>query len=188
MAGDVFRASSPDSCANSARYCVVQTRETRARVIGCMRNRRKQAWTNRMTLSTDITLPANIQPVFPSRCVVCGEESSDTAKISADAQGFIVSFFVPLMSLLGRKKIEFPICPECKPRFFRQRWIRSLICWSIIIVVVFVALPYFQGWNRSVTKLAVLGIGIAAVVPQLIFEVFFPRWFDITASKETVDY
>jgi len=42
--------------------------------------------------------------------------------------------------------------------------------------------------NRSVTKLAILAIAIAAIVPHVIFEVFFPRWFDVTASKRTTSY
>jgi len=141
-----------------------------------------------MPLSTDITLPAEVQPVFPDRCVVCDCETIKRSKIAVDTQNGLLSFFVPIMSLFEWKKIEFPVCEDCSGKFFRQRWFRTLVCWTIIGIVVFVTLPYFQGLNRSITKLAILAIALAAIIPHMIFEVFFPRWFDVTASKQTTQY
>ncbi len=141
-----------------------------------------------MSFSTDITLPAHLEPVFPDSCVVCQQNTRDRGKIMADTNSFWSSFFIPLVALFGWKRIEFPLCRGCRTRFYRQRWVRSAVCWAVLIVVVFVAMPYFQGWNRLVTKLAVLAIAIAALAPQILFMVFFPPWFDVTASKKTTAY
>ena len=141
-----------------------------------------------MPLSTDITLPAEVEPVFPDRCVVCDCESRKRAKIAVDTQNVLLSFFVPILSMFGWKKIEFPVCEACNGEFFRQRWIRSIICWSIICVVVFVTLPYFKGMNHLFAKLSVIASGLAAIIPHIVFEVFFPRWFDVTASKHETKY
>jgi hypothetical protein len=141
-----------------------------------------------MPLSTDITLPAEIEPIYPDRCVVCDGETTNRIRISVGTQSPLLSFLVPIMSLFGWKKIAFPTCKNCTGKFYRQRWIRTAICWTIIAVVVYFCMPYFKGVDRTATKLALIAIALAAIVPNIIFELCFPRWFDVTESKHTTCY
>lgn len=141
-----------------------------------------------MALSTDISVPTDLVPVFPGRCVACEELTSATSKIAVDTNNFLTSFFLPIMILFGRKKIEFPLCADCKLRFFIQRWTREFISLLIIIVAVLIALPYFKQWNRQLSRYIVIGIGFLALIPFFVFDTFFPRWFDVTANKENTDY
>ena len=141
-----------------------------------------------MALSTDVTIPSDIKAVFPEKCVVCSESTHDTSKITVDTSNFLLSFFLPLLTLFGWKRIEFPLCVDCKLKFFIQRWTREFLIWLTIIVVIFIGWPYLKEWNRHVAKWILLGLGILVLVPYFVYEAFFPRWFDATAGPKKTSY
>ena len=141
-----------------------------------------------MNTSTDVTLPSNLEPEFPECCVVCEEQTHIRASILVDTQNALLSYLLPILFFFGWKRISFPLCPICRGRFFLQRRMRTAVSWTIVIVAVALALPYFEGWGRGTTKLAMLGVALAAILPPVFFEVFFPRWFDVTARKDTTDF
>ena len=49
--------------------------------------------------------------------------------------------------------------------------------------------PHFKdSVPAGLRKWAMMGLGLACVFPQILFEVFFARSFDITAFADSVDY
>jgi hypothetical protein len=141
-----------------------------------------------MALSTDITLPSRVAPVFPDMCIVCHAEPSSTTKITQNSQHWLVAFFLPILHLSGWSRTEIPICRGCKVRFYFQRWGRTAICWAIVIAVVAIAWPYFNGWDRLTKKIAIAGVGILAIAPYIALEILWPRLFDTTAEGGKVTY
>jgi hypothetical protein len=141
-----------------------------------------------MALSTDITLPRRITPVFPDVCIACQSTPDSSTKITQNSQHWLISFFLPILHLFGWSRVEIPICRRCKPRFYFQRWGRTAICWAIAIGVIAIAWPYFNEWDRLTKKIAIAGIGILAIAPYIAFEVLWPRLFDTTAEGDKVTY
>jgi len=141
-----------------------------------------------MALSTDVRLPKRIMPVFPDRCVVCHCLPTSTAKINTNAQNPLAVFLMPILYLFGWSRVEFPLCSACKPRFYFQRWGRTVVCWLVVGVAVFAAMPHFDEWNRLTRKFAVGGLALIALVPYIAFELFVPRSFDVTSGSASTDY
>ena len=109
-------------------------------------------------------------------------------KITTNSQNSLAVFFLPLLYLFGWSRVEFPLCRECKPRFYMQRWGRTVVCWSIIIVAIFAFMPYFETSSRLARRLAVGGIAMLALAPYILFELFVPRSFEVTSSGATRTY
>lgn len=141
-----------------------------------------------MALSTDITLPSRVTPVFPDVCIVCHASPDSSTKITQNSHHWLASFFLSLLHLFGWSRTEIPICRACKTRFYFQRWGRTAICWVIVIGVVAVAWPYFNAWGRLTKKVAIAGVGILAIAPYIAFEIFWPRLFDTTAEGDKLTY
>ncbi|WP_234952724.1 hypothetical protein [Rhodopirellula baltica] len=141
-----------------------------------------------MALSTDVRLPKRIKPVFPDRCVVCHCLPTSTAKINTNAQNPLAVFLMPILYLFGWSRVEFPLCSACEPRFYFQRWGRTVVCWLVVGVAVFAAMPHFEEWNRLTRKFAVGGLALIALVPYIAFELFVPRSFDVTSGNASTDY
>jgi len=124
-----------------------------------------------MPLSTEIILSKDVKPRFPEMCIVCHEEPDSTSSIRKKFS-----------------KVEFPICCGCKTRFKLQRWGRELLSFVLILVAVWLVMPYFSEWSTLAKKLAVGGLVILAISPLILFELVWPRIFDITAKRGKVDY
>jgi hypothetical protein len=141
-----------------------------------------------MAESTDITLPKGITPVFPDLCIVCHAPPDSTTTIAQNSQHFALTFFFPILLFFGWSRTEVPICRGCKPRFYFQRWGRTAICWGILFAVAAIAWPHFAGWGRLNKKIALGGIALVAIVPYVMFELFWPRSFDTMADGDEVTY
>ena len=58
---------------------------------------------------------------------------------------------------------------------------------SLAILAVFVFMPML-GKGTPLRKFKLAGLVLAALSPWILFEVFFPRRFDVTARGEWIDY
>ena len=56
------------------------------------------------------------------------------------------------------------------------------------MIAIFLITPYFSDWSELTRKLAVGGIVLLIIMPIIILEVIWPRIFDITTRKNSVDY
>jgi hypothetical protein len=141
-----------------------------------------------MPLSTDITLPKVLKPIFPDKCIVCQAKPDSTARIAQNSQNVFLAFFLPIFLLFGWSRVEVPICRSCKPRFRWQRWGREIVCWTLMIMLVWWLMPHFKGWSGLTRKLAVAGLVLLGLSPYILAEVFWPRIFNTTAQGNKVDY
>jgi hypothetical protein len=141
-----------------------------------------------MPLSSDITLPKGVNPVFPDKCVVCHAKPDSTIRIAQNSQNAVLAFFMPILLLFGWSRVEVPICRSCKPRFRLQRWGRELVCWTLVLILIWWLMPHFKGWSGLTRKLAVGGLVLLGISPYIFAEVFWPRIFDTTARGKEVDY
>jgi hypothetical protein len=141
-----------------------------------------------MALATEITLPAGVEPQFPPLCVVCNQTPDAKIKIAHNSQNPLLSFFVPILFLFGWSTVTVPICRGCKPRFRFQRWGRQLITIVLVFAAIWLIYPQFKGWSPFARKVVVGLLAILAIMPYILFEVFWPKFFDTTAGKSSIDY
>jgi hypothetical protein len=141
-----------------------------------------------MPLSTDVRLPKSVKPVFPPRCVYSGESDPDAeVVVLANSQSAILSFLAPILLVFGWRRVRAPISRKYRARFYLQSFGRDLLMLAFAVVGVFVFMPMFGG-GTPFRKLKVAGLVLAALSPWILFEVFFPRRFDVTARGEWIDY
>ena len=141
-----------------------------------------------MSLSTDVTLPRGVNPIFPDKCIVCHAKPDSAVRIAQNSQNGLIAFFMPLIMLFGWSRVEVPLCQSCKPRFRIQRWGRQILCWALVIVLVWWLVPQFRSWSGLTRKIAVGGLVLIGLIPYVAWEVIWPRIFDTTARDDTVDY
>lgn len=58
---------------------------------------------------------------------------------------------------------------------------------ALVVLAVFVFMPML-GRDTPFRKFKLAGLILAALSPWILFEVFFPRRFDVTARGEWIDY
>jgi hypothetical protein len=141
-----------------------------------------------MALSTDIRLPKTVTPVFPKRCVYSGDAAPDAeVVVIANSQNAFLAFLAPILLLFGWRRVRAPISRRYRARFYMQTFGRDIIMIALIILAVFEFMPAL-GRNASFRKFKVAGLVLVALSPWILFEVFFPRCFDVTARGEWIDY
>jgi hypothetical protein len=109
-------------------------------------------------------------------------------RVAQNSSNWLLSFFIPLLLLFGWSRVELPICRGCKSRFRLQRWGRELVLWVLIIIAVWLIMPYFSDWSRLTKKVVVGVLVLLAISPSIIAEVLWPRIFNTTAQAGRVDY
>jgi len=141
-----------------------------------------------MQLSTEVTLPRDYAPKFPAKCIVCHGTPDSTVKIAHNSQNTFLTFLIPFLWIFGWSRVEIPICKVCKPRYLLQRWFRELICWVLMIGAFILITPHFKGWPRLTRHIVVLAIVFVVVAIWALAEVIWPRIFDTTARRDSIDY
>jgi hypothetical protein len=141
-----------------------------------------------MPLSTDIRLPKHVTPEFPQRCVYSGADDPDSeVVVIANSQSPFLSFLAPVLLLFGWRRVRAPILRQYRGRFYLQSFGRDALMIVLVFVAVFVFMPMLSG-ERLVRKFKVVGLVLAALSPWILFEVFLPRRFDVTARGQWIDY
>lgn len=141
-----------------------------------------------MPMSTDIRLPKSVSPVFPNRCVFSGEANPDSKIfVIAHSQSAILSFLAPILMLFGWRRVSAPVLKKYRAPFYLQTFGRDFIMIALVFVALFVFIPMF-GRQTSFRKFKLLGLVLAVVSPWIMFEVFWPRRFEVTSRGEWVDY
>lgn len=141
-----------------------------------------------MPLSTDIRLPKLVKPVFPHRCVYSGDANPDSeVVVIANSQNPFLSFLVPILLLFGWRRVRAPISRRYRARFYLQSSGRDILMIALVVLAFFVFMPML-GRDTPFRKFKVAGLVLVALSPWILFEVFFPRRFDVTARGEWIDY
>jgi hypothetical protein len=139
-----------------------------------------------MPVSTDVKLPKARPPVFPDRCVACGAESpSSTYRAGTNAIGWWTWVFWTF----GRRfTVDVPACEPCCGQMRRQRWLQLAVNAVVIAAGVVLAGSLLQWYQGPFKRWLMLGVVLVCLLPVFLWEMFFPRPFDMTAFSDTVDY
>ena len=85
--------------------------------------------------------------------------------------------------------VTAPACTSCSWLLHLRRLL------SLVLTVVLLLFAFFYLWplvedqfGRAGRRWVIMLLGLACILPQLLFELFYPHPFDITAFQDTVDY
>ncbi len=140
-----------------------------------------------MAESTDINLPRSHVPRFPNRCVVCGHhEPNSHVRLMTGTLGW----WTWLFWWWGKPFIaKAPACNLCAWKLHGLRFISLAVTIAIALAAFWLIWPHFkEAVPRGMRSWAMMGLGLVCLLPQIIFEVFFAKPFDVTAFAESVDY
>ena len=140
-----------------------------------------------MPLSTDVNLPKAHNARFPNRCVVCGcADPGSTVRLITGSIGW----WTWLLWMFGNPfSVKAPACTWCGLRLHLNRLVSLLITLGLIAVAFVYLWPLVSDeFPRLARKWIMMGMALLCLVPQVIYELFFPHPFDITAHANSVDY
>lgn len=145
-----------------------------------------------MPLSTDVTLPLDQRPEWPSRCVKCGEENPiGFFRFRASRVGLdqLVTLHVAIGS---RPRVEVPACLPCATELRRRRWFRRLALWPAYIAIGVTAFIVLEklGWmpTGAFRKWILVGEAVLAITPLFVWDVMHPPTIDATAKGKKLVY
>lgn len=140
-----------------------------------------------MAESIDVNLPRLHVARFPDRCVVCERSSPDShVRIVTQSLGW----WTWALWWFGKPfSVKAPACRRCAWRLHSRRFL-SL---ALMLCVAFAAFtwiwPHFKdSVPRALRKWAMMALAFTCLIPQIIFEIFFAKPFEVTAFADSVDY
>jgi hypothetical protein len=133
-----------------------------------------------------VNLPKSHAAVFPAHCISCGAAGPDRIwRVCTHAIGWWTIF---MQSTGPRFCVEIPACSPCRGRLRRGALVRLIVEWALILFGVGLA-TWAHGWQPAGWgKWAIVGLGLSALVPVLVWNQFMPPLLDLTAYSKTVDY
>lgn len=140
-----------------------------------------------MAQSIDVNLPKSHRPHFPNRCVVCGAGGPGaTVRLITGSIGW----WTWLFWMFGKPfTVKAPACPSCSRRLHLGRFASLLVTIALGCAALWLIWPHLSASvPSSVKRWAMMGLALLCIAPQLVFEAFFPKPFDITAYSDSVDY
>ena len=139
-----------------------------------------------MPLSTDIKLPKDFKPIFPDRCVACGQDApGSVVRVST----YSIGWWSWLLWLPGRRfTADVPACQTCRRKILKQRWQRWALTWAFAALGVAAAVYALGTFRKPFYRTLAMGIGLACMAPYFFWETFFPPPIGLTAHSDSVDY
>jgi len=143
-----------------------------------------------MGLSTDISMPRDVEPVFPPMCARCLSDRPGLVTFYGSRFSWGQVWFVWLWLLRKRVRCEVPICDDCRPAVKRRRGLELLLLVGVTASVVVTIHPWLDQLDlgRQWNKLIVLASVVVGLLPYLIWSVFRPPVFDLTVKEDLVEY
>jgi hypothetical protein len=118
-----------------------------------------------MALASEVHLDKAIEAVFPKSCIVCQQPPDSRYQVWFQQLNSWLVAFVPILIAFGWTSVKVPMCQSCKPKFWRQRWGRQAICWTLGIGLFCLCWPYFDDWSPVIRRVAMIGVGIMIFAP-----------------------
>ncbi len=140
-----------------------------------------------MALSTDINLPRSHVADFPNRCVICNARSpASHVRVMTGSIGW----WTWLFWWFGKPFVaKAPACTLCGWKLHGIRLLSLLVTIGIVVVILWLIWPHLEdAIPRELRKWVFLVLALTCLAPQLVFEVYFARPFDVTAYADSVDY
>ena len=140
-----------------------------------------------MAESTDINLPRKHPARFPDRCVVCNCDSPNShVRLMTGSIGW----WTWLLWWWGKPFIaKAPACYGCAWKLHLMRFLSLAVTLAIVAASLWLIWPNVEGAvPLGLRKWAMMAIAIVCLLPQIFFEVFYAKPFDVTAYADSVDY
>ena len=140
-----------------------------------------------MSMSTNVNLPRAYTAKFPVRCVVCDYESPDSRLWTVTGT---LGWWTWILWWYGSPFwVQAPACFGCAWKAYIRRVGSLAISLLLVFGLFWYIWPHFEETvPRALRRWAMMGLGLLCFVPQLIFDVFLARSFDVTAYSDSVDY
>lgn len=140
-----------------------------------------------MATSTDVNLPRSHEARFPDRCVVC---NSDAPTSHVRLMTGTLGWWTWLLWFWGKPFVaKAPACAACAWRLHALRFISLVVTIAITVAALWFIWPSLKdSVPQGLRKWAMMGLALLCVLPQILFEVFYAKPFDITAFSDSVDY
>lgn len=85
--------------------------------------------------------------------------------------------------------VRAPACNHCSWRLHAGRFASLAFTVGVAIMAIWLIWPLVgDAVPRSLRRWAMMGLAVACILPQAIYEVVYPKPFDITAYSDSVDY
>ena len=136
-----------------------------------------------------VRIPKTIKPKFPAVCIGCCAPATTSYRIASEAVGWwsvLPGMF--LYAIATGRVIHVPACAACVGPLRRQRRVRSLVEWTVVIIGVVIGMWLFRDWTGLARRIAVLGVALLVALPYIAWEVFFPAAIDIVVTDHAVTY
>lgn len=139
-----------------------------------------------MSLSTDVRLPRDTEPAWPDRCVCCGRPGpGGRVRVWTASIGGLTFLLWHPGSLY---RVAVPACPPCGRRLRARRLGKLVLTWTLCLAGFAAGLWLLGSYAGAMKKwLVALAAGVA-VLPLLLWGMFFPPAFDLTCFQLTVTY
>lgn len=145
-----------------------------------------------MPLATRIKLSSAVKPTFPNLCIVCHTPPDSTITVLQNSSNWLWAILFPILApifaLTGWSRVQVPICRKCKLMFRAQAWSRRLLILALLVLAIWLTPEFAMIDSRFLKRLAGLAFCAVMILPYLILEIFFPRYFTTQASRDAVDY
>ncbi len=140
-----------------------------------------------MPLSTDVNLPRNYDAVFPDRCVRC-DRITDGNKMQVRTHS--IAWLTSLLLMFGKPfTVRVPVCRVCASRIRNRELFSFLSCITVAGLTMFFLWPHVTDFiPEAIRKWVAVGLILICLLPLLLFSIFNPPAFDLTAYSESVDY
>lgn len=139
-----------------------------------------------MGMSHDVRLPKSATPVYPRRCVACGEaDPAARVRVGTHTIGWYTFVFLHTGS---RFTADVPACDECARDLRRWRRIKFTLDCVLYAMAAGAAIYLFGWYDGPFRKWLLTAVAVACLLPLILLEVFHPPAADLTAYADTVDY
>jgi hypothetical protein len=144
-----------------------------------------------MSMSTDIRLPKEQEPVFPARCCRClAGDPEHKVRVSASRFSWAQLFFVWTWLFRKPVKHEVPVCYACCGPVRRRKVVEMFVLVAVVVLAFMVVIPWMKamGLNGQWQKIATYGGAFVFMIPYILWCVFMPPAFDMTVGDGYVEY
>ncbi len=144
-----------------------------------------------MALSTDVTLPIEVVPNWPHKCVECGKDEPDAhVTIRAGRVGW--DQLLTLGWAWGtRPRVTAPCCSGCSGKLLRRRRIRWAVESLMVLAAALLILGFVAKWQILQVpgrRWIMAGIVLVVLMPLFFLSAMFPEPLDATARGKKLDY
>ena len=140
-----------------------------------------------MPLSTDVKLPRTHRPIFPARCVCCGEDNPDEMEpFKVDSLSWSSTHAAGQEGAVS--VIDVPVKREFKRKLRRQRKLGFIMYGVYGIAGAAIAMNVGDWLGRDLSRLQTILAVAVGLSPVIALQIFMPPAFAVRATGNNIVY